>query len=72
MTSTDAATAVSSTNVRLVVVDDARQPRYLRRAADLEAALLAVLADADVDPQDVPGLHGLCVEAVRAAERRTA
>lgn len=59
----------SSANVRLVVVDGQRQPRYLSRAAELEEAILEVAANAGVTRDDMPGLHGLCVEAARSAER---
>lgn len=69
LTSASADTPAHNANVRLVVVDDDRQPRYLARAAELEAAMLVIAAKAGVDPQDMPGLHGLCVEGVRAAER---
>lgn len=55
-------------NVRLVVVDDQRQPTYLKRAAQLEQALLAAAAKVGVQPEDMPGLRGLCVDAARAAE----
>ena len=58
------------TNVRLVVVDVDRQPAYVVRAAELESQMLTVASAAGVEPADMPGLHGLCVEAVRAAERR--
>lgn len=55
-------------NVRLVVVDDKQQPAYLRRAAHLETDLLAAAAKLGIQPEDMPGLRGMCVEAVRAAE----
>ncbi|MDX6268567.1 MAG: hypothetical protein QOD70_3307 [Frankiales bacterium] len=55
-------------NVRLVVVDDRHQPLYLRRATDLEKAVLRAAAKLGVELQDMPGLRGLCVEAVRSAE----
>ena len=58
-----------TSNVRLVTVDGDRQPTYLLRAAELEAAVLAVAAAAGVEAEDMPGLHGLCVEAIRSAER---
>lgn len=58
-----------TSNVRLVVVDDNHQPQYLQRAARLEQAILATAAQHGVECEDMPGLHGLCVEAVRAAER---
>lgn len=59
----------SSANVRLVVTDEDHQPRYLLRAAELEAAFRSVAATAGITAEDMPGLHGLCVEAVRTAER---
>jgi hypothetical protein len=55
-------------NVRLVVVDDNQQPTYLRRATQLETALLAAASKVGVEAADMPGLRGLCVEAVRSAE----
>jgi hypothetical protein len=55
-------------NVRLVVVDDKQQPAYLKRAMRLESALTAAAAKLGVEPDDMPGLYGLCVEAVRSAE----
>ena len=55
-------------NVRLVVVDDRQQPTYLRRAADLEQALLKAASKFGIEPEDMPGLKGLSVEAVRSAE----
>ncbi|MCW2600538.1 MAG: hypothetical protein JWM02_2367 [Frankiales bacterium] len=58
-----------TSNVRLVVVDDNHQPRYLLRAAELERAMLAAAAELGVEPEDIPGIHGLSVEAVRSAER---
>lgn len=58
-----------TSNVRLVVVDDNHQPKYLRRAARLEQAIIAAAGKHGVESEDMPGLHGLCVEAVRAAER---
>ena len=61
---------VASANVRLVVVDEQHQPRYLVVAAELEHAILRVAADAGVTADDMPGLHGLCVAAARQAERR--
>ena len=71
--STNAANAadapVHSANMRLVVVDDRRQPRYMARAASLEDALLGVITEHGLDAADVPGLHGMCVEAMRSAER---
>lgn len=60
----------SSANVRRVVVDGQRQPRYLARAAaELEQAILQVAANVGVTSEDMPGLHGLGVEAARRAER---
>ena len=59
----------STSHVRLVTVDSHRQPTYPLRAAELEAPVLAVAAAAGVDGEDLPGLHGLCVEAIRSAER---
>ena len=38
-------------------------------AVEREAAVLAVAAAAGVEGEDMPGLHGLCVEAIRSAER---
>jgi hypothetical protein len=58
-----------TSNVRLVIVDDQQQPLYLQRATELEKAMIAAAARLGVEPEDIPGLHGLCVEAVRAAER---
>ena len=58
-----------TSNVRLVTVDGDRQPTYLLRAAELEAAVLAVAAASGVEGEDMPGLHGLCVEAIKSAER---
>ena len=58
-----------TTNVRLVAVDGDREPTFLRRAADLETAVLIVAAAAGVAAVDMPGLYGLCVEAIRSAER---
>lgn len=59
-----------TSNVRLVIVDDDHRPRYLLRAAELENAVLALAERTGIGPQDMPGLHGMCVEAARAAERR--
>jgi hypothetical protein len=56
-------------NVRLVVVDDKHQPQYVIRALALEKSLLAAAARHGVGPEDMPGLYGLCVEAMRGAER---
>ena len=58
-----------TSNVRLVTVDGDQQPTYLLRAAMLEATVLAVASAAGVEADDMPGLHGLCVEASRSAER---
>lgn len=55
-------------NVRLVVVDDSQQPAYLKRAAQLEKAMLTAAARLGVEAEDMPALRGLCIEAVRAAE----
>ncbi len=63
--------SVASANVRLVVVDELHQPRYLLRAAELEHAILRVAAAAGVNADDMPGLHGMCVAAARHAERRS-
>ena len=57
-----------SSNVRLVVIEARQQPRYLNRAHDLEQAILRVAATAGMLPHDMPGLHGLCIAAARAAE----
>jgi hypothetical protein len=54
--------------MRLVLVDDQQQPAYIKRAARLETALLEAAAMMRVEPGDMPGLRGLCVEAVRSAE----
>lgn len=62
--------SVGSANVRLVVVDEQHQPRYLVRAGELEHAILRVAAAAGVNADDMPGLHDLCVAAARQAERR--
>lgn len=63
-------TPARSANVRLVAVDERHQPRYLATAADLEKAVLRVLAKADITPADVPGLHALLVAGARAAQGR--
>ena len=60
---------VESANVHVVAVDAGRQPRYLARAAELQEALLRVAAEAGLTADDMPGLHGLCMEAIRRAER---
>jgi hypothetical protein len=70
LTAPDPAPAGRSTNVRLVVVDDRRQPQYLIRAKALEQALLTAANALGVEADDMPGLHGLCVEAMRSAERQ--
>ena len=62
------ALAGASSNVRLVLVDARQQPRYLNRAEELEQAILRVAATAGMVPHDMPGLHGLCIAAARAAE----
>ncbi len=62
---------VPSANVRLVVVDEQHQPRYLAVAEALEHSILRVVADAGVNADDMPGLHVLCVAAARQAERRS-
>ncbi len=59
----------NSANVRLVVVDGQRRPRYLEQAEELEKAILGVAAAAGVMPQDMSGLHGMCVEAFRRVDR---
>ncbi|MDX6216149.1 MAG: hypothetical protein QOG99_1733 [Frankiales bacterium] len=64
----NAETHPQQNNVRLVVVDDNQQPVYLKRATQLEKALLAAAAKLGVEAGDLPGLRGLCVEAVRSAE----
>jgi hypothetical protein len=61
-------TPANHNNVRLVVVDDKQQPAYLRRATELEKALLAAAKGVGVEAEDMPGLRGLCVEAVRSAQ----
>ena len=63
---------VPQNNVRLVVVDDRHRPVYLRRADELERRLLAAAAKLDITVEDMPGLHGLCVEAIRSSEARSA
>jgi hypothetical protein len=62
-------TSPRTSNVRLVLVDDDHQPLYLQRAARLERAMIAIAAQHGVEADELPGLHGLCLEAVRAAER---
>lgn len=69
MTPADLAEHVQHQNVRVVDVDDHEQPRYLRRAAALEEAFVVAAAAFGVEPADMPGLHGLCVDAVRRADR---
>lgn len=61
-------TPAHQNNVRLVLVDDQQQPAYLKRATQLEQDLLAAAAKLGVEHEDMPGLRGMCVEAVRAAE----
>ncbi|MCU1595476.1 MAG: hypothetical protein JWO12_2868 [Frankiales bacterium] len=61
-------TPAHQNNVRLVVVCDKRQPTYLKRATDLEHALQKAAAKLGIELEDMPGLRGLCVEAVRSAE----
>lgn len=63
-------TPAHQNNVRVVAVDDRHQPVYLRRAAELEAALLRAAAGLGVVAEDLPGLRGLCVEGIRTAEAR--
>jgi hypothetical protein len=63
-------TPAHQNNVRVVAVDDRHQPLYLRRAGELEAALLRTAAALGLEAEDMPGLRGLCVEGVRAAETR--
>ena len=63
-------TPAHQNNVRVVAVDDRHQPLYLRRAGELEAALLRAAASLGVEADDMPGLRGLCVEGVRSAETR--
>lgn len=70
MTALDPDQPARSANVRLVLVDEQHQPRYLTLAADLERAILRLLATADVTADDVPGLHGLLINAARAAVGR--
>lgn len=64
----NAITPAHHNNVRLVVVDDMHQPAYLKRATALEKALVAAAAKLGLEAEDMPGLRGLCVEAVRSAE----
>jgi hypothetical protein len=64
----NAETPAHQNNVRLLVVDDKQQPAYLKRGTQLEAALLAAAAELGVEANDMPGLYGMCVEAVRSAE----
>jgi len=70
MSATDVDQPVQSANVRLVLLDEQHQPRYLSLAADLERAILRLLATADMTADDVPGLHGLLINAARAAVGR--
>jgi hypothetical protein len=64
----NAETPAHHNNVRLVVVDDHQQPAYLKKAVLLEMALTMAAAKLGVLAEDMPGLYGLCVEAVRSAE----
>ena len=64
----NAETPAHQNNVRLVLVDDKQRPAYLTRAAQLERSLLATAARLGLEPEDMPGLYGLCVVAVRSAE----
>lgn len=57
-------------NVRLVVVDERHQPTYMARAQAMGKALVRAAEKVGVLPEDMPGLYGLCVEAVRSAENR--
>ena len=66
----DDLTPARSANVRLVVVEERHQPRYLTRAADLERAILRVAAIAGMTAEDMPGLHELCIAAARTSEGR--
>lgn len=61
-------TPAHQNNVRLVVVDERHQPTYIARAQALEAALTQAAERLGVLAEDMPGLYGLCVEAVRSAE----
>lgn len=70
MSVTSPAPPVSRTsNVRLVAVDEHHQPRYLLRAAELSQALVAAAAEAGIEEQDMPALHGMCIQAARSAEQ---
>ena len=64
----NAETPAHQNNVRLVVVDERHQPTYLARAQAMERALVRAAEKLGVLPEDMPGLYGLCVEAVRSAE----
>ncbi len=64
----NAETPTHDNNVRLVVVDDKHQPAYLKRAVQLEKAIVRAAAALGVEPADMPALYGLCVQAVRSAE----
>ncbi len=64
----NAETPAHHNNVRLVSVDDKQQPAYIKRAGELERALLAAARKVGIETEDLPGLRGLCVEAVRSAE----
>jgi hypothetical protein len=61
-------TPAHQNNVRLVAVDAKQQPSYVKRANQLERALLAAAARLGVLEEDLPRLRGLCVDAVRSAE----
>jgi hypothetical protein len=64
----NAETPAHQNNVRLVVVDDKHQPVYLKRAAELEQLMLAAAATLGIRSESMPGLYGLCVEAVRSTQ----
>ena len=64
----NAETPAHQNNARLVVVDEPHQPTYLARAQVLEKALLRAAEKVGVLPEDMAGLYGLYVEAVRSAE----
>lgn len=64
----NAETPAHQNNVRLLAVDDKQRPAYLKRGTELEAALLAAAAKMGVEADDMPGLYGLCVGAVRSAK----
>ena len=58
-------------NVRVVPLDADQQPSYLKRASKLETSLATAAARLGMEPDDMPGLHGLCLQAVRSAEDRS-